>query len=446
MIGNFGEITKIPELKKRVLFTLGMLAVYRLGVFVSTPGIDVVALRNLFESGMGTLFGFVNMFSGGALEHFSIFTLGITPYISMSIIVQVLTPNIPRLDALKKEGESGQRVLTRYTRWGTIVLAIIQSYMISIGLEGQGLVTDPGPMFRFQTMATLCAGTAFMMWLGEQITEKGIGNGISLLIFAGIIARMPTVLYQTIVESKTGQVSPLAVLVVLAFCIATIGAIVFVERSQRKIPIQYPRRMVGKNIAQAQTQYMPLKVNMTGVIPPIFASAFLVVPATVASFSHNETLQDLMQYLAPGKPVYELIFVALIVSFAFFYSAIIFNPTEIAENLKKKGGFIPTVRPGKPTADYLYGVLNRLTFWGAIYISVVCVVPQLFYIGFGTIAFASVFGGTAILIVVSVTLDTANQIDSHIVARNYESFMNRSTKTRGGIGSMGQMRSRLQRR
>lgn len=446
MLGGLGDVGKIPELRKRIIFTLLMLAVYRLGVFVSTPGIDVEALRKLFDTGDGTLFGLINMFSGGSFENFSIFTLGIMPYISVSIIIQVLTPAIPALEALKKEGEAGRRVLTRYTRQGTIILGLLQSLFISIGLEGQGLVLYPGWMFRISTMITLTAGTAFIMWLGEQITEKGIGNGISIIIFAGIIARMPATFASTIALAQTGEIAPLSVLILLAFCVMTIAFIVFVERSHRKIPVQYPRRMVGKNMAQAQTQYMPLKVNMAGVIPPIFASAFLVVPATIASFSANETLQDFMQYLTPGTASYTIIFVALIVLFCFFYTPIIFNPEEVAENLKKNGGFIPTVRPGKQTSDYLYKVLNNLTFWGAIYISAVCIVPQLFYFEMGAQSFAYVFGGTAVLIVVGVTLDTASQIESHIVARNYESFMSKSTKKRGGLGSMSYQRSRLLKR
>lgn len=446
MIGGLGEVGKIPELRKRVLFTLAMLAVYRLGVFVSTPGIDVESLRRMFDTGDGTLFGLINMFSGGALENFSIFTLGITPYISVSIIMQVLAPTIPALAQLKKEGEAGQRVITRYTRYGTILLGLFQGLMIAYGLEGQGLVHAPGWTFRISTMITLTAGTAFIMWLGEQITEKGIGNGISIIIFAGIVARMPEVLFETMTLAQTGEIAPLTVLFLIVFTIATTAAIVFVERSHRKIPIQYPRRMVGKHMAQAQTQYMPLKVNMAGVIPPIFASAFLVVPATIASFSNSEVLQEWMQYLAPGGWVYTLVFVVLIILFSYFYTAVIFNPPEVAENLKKNGGFIPTVRPGKQTADYLYEVLNRLTFWGALYIAAVCVIPQLVYLELGTNAFAYVFGGTSILITVGVTLDTASQIESHIVARNYEAFMSRSTKVRGGLGSMGHMRSRLIRR
>ncbi|MBN8547814.1 MAG: preprotein translocase subunit SecY [Deltaproteobacteria bacterium] len=446
MIGGLGDVGKIPELRKRIFFTLAMLAVYRLGVYVSTPGIDVESLRRLFDSGDGGLFGLVNMFSGGALEHFSIFTLGITPYISVSIILQVLTPTIPALAQLKKEGEAGQRIITRYTRYGTILLGLFQSLMIAYGLEGQGLVHSPGWTFRITTMITLTAGTAFIMWLGEQITEKGIGNGISIIIFAGIVARMPQVLVETLALARTGEIAPLTVLFLFAFSVLTTAAIVFVERSHRKIPIQYPRRMVGKHMAQAQTQYMPLKVNMAGVIPPIFASAFLVVPATIASFSKNEVVQDFVQYMHPGSWIYTIVFVTLIILFSFFYTAVIFNPPEVAENLKKNGGFVPTVRPGKQTADFFYDVLNRMTIWGALYIAAVCIVPQLVYLQLGANSFAHVFGGTAILIVVGVTLDTASQIESHVVAKNYEAFMSRSTKVRGGLGSMSHMRSRLLRR
>jgi len=447
MVAGLGGVGKIPELRKRLFFTLGMLAVYRFGVFVSTPGIDVAALRSQFEAAAGTLFGLVNMFSGGALENFSIFTLGITPYISVSIIMQLLTPVIPTLDALRKEGDSGRKVITRMTRQFTILLAIIQSGMIAYGLEqSSGLVSHPGWVFKLTTIATLTTGTAFIMWLGEQITEKGLGNGISVLIFAGIVARMPSVLASTAELVRQHEISPFAMLFMLAFSIATIYGIVFVERSARRIPIQYPRRMVGKRLAQAQTQYMPLKVNMSGVIPPIFASAFLSMPIMALSFSQNESIQDFLSYIRPGQPLYEVVFVGLIIFFCFFYTAVVFNPDEVAENLKKNGGFIPTVRPGKQTAEYLYMVLNRLTIWGAFYISLVCIVPQLLYLNLGAAAFASVFGGTAVLIAVGVTLDTASQIESMVVARNYEAFMSRSTKLRGGVGSASYTRSRILKR
>lgn len=446
MIGGLGQVTKIPELSKRVMFTIGMLAVYRLGVFVSTPGIDVEALRKMFEFGQGTLFGLINMFSGGALENFSIFTLGITPYISVSIIIQMLTPMVPSLDALRKEGEAGRRVLTRYTRQGTVVLGLVQSLLIAYSLEGQGLVLTPGWTFRISTMLTLTAGTAFIMWLGEQITERGIGNGISIVIFAGIAARMPQEMLNAFALARTGEINPLAVLFMLFFGFVIIYGIVFVERSYRKVPIQYPRRMVGKNMAQAQTQHLPLKVNMSGVIPPIFASAFMVLPTTVAALNPSEALDGVMQYLTPGSGTYELIFAALIVFFSFFYTSVVFNPQEVAENLKKNGGFIPTVRPGKQTADFLYAILNRLALWGALYLSIICILPQVVYRNMGLPGFSYIFGGTAILIVVGVTLDTYSQIQNHLVAKSYENFMNRSTKKKGGMGSMSYQRSRLLRR
>jgi preprotein translocase subunit SecY len=445
MIGGLGNIGKIPELRNRILFTLVMLAVYRLGVFVSTPGIDVEALRSMFNTDDGTLFGLFNMFSGGSLENFSIFTLGIMPYISVSIIIQFITPVFPALEALKKEGPAGQRIITRYTRQGTVALALLQSSFIAKGLQSQpGFVIEPGWQFQIGTMITLTAGTAFIMWLGEQITERGLGNGISVIILAGIVARMPSVFIETIALSKTGEIRPVTILVLIVFCLLTVAGIVFVERCHRKIPVQYPRRSTGANLVP---QYLPLKVNMAGVIPPIFASAFLVLPTTVgAFFKDNEFVTDILTILTPGTLVYTIVFVLLIIVFCYYYTAIIYNPVEVAENLKKNGAFIPTVRPGKQTADYLYGVLNRLTFWGAIYISLICVVPLQVYLNLGVVRFAYVFGGTAILIVVAVTLDTISQIESHIVARNYESFMSKSAKMRGRVGTMSSMRSRMLKR
>jgi preprotein translocase subunit SecY len=438
-------VFQIPELKKRLLFTIGMLAVYRFGVFVSTPGVDVEKIRQMFDSNANTLFGLINLFSGGALEQFSIFTLGISPYITVSIIIQLLTPSFPYLENLKKEGDAGRRIITRYTRQGTILLALVQSYMIARALESKGLAT-PGIGFELITMITLTAGTAFVMWLGEQITERGLGNGTSIIIFAGIAARMPAVFGSTVELARTGEVSPFTILALILFSVLSIYAIVFVERSHRKIPIQYPRRMVGKRMTQAQTQYMPLKVNMTGVIPPIFASAILMVPATIVTVIPGADISAFGKFFTPGSWGYESVFVALIVIFSFFYTAVVFNPTEVADNLKKNGGFIPLVRPGNDTADYLYAVLTRLTLWGAIYISLVCVLPQVIYIGMGASQFAYVFGGTAVLIVVGVTLDTASQIESMLVARNYEAFMSKSSKVRGGIGSASYTRNRLVRR
>jgi len=444
MTQGFWGWSKIPELKKRILFVLSMLAVYRFGIFVSTPGVDVEALQARFDAAQDTILGLVNMFSGGALEQFSIFSLGIMPYISVSIIVQLLTPTIPSWAALKKEGESGQRVLTRYTRQGTIALALVQGAFVAWGLQQGGMVRFPGTMFIVTTAITLTAGTAFIMWLGEQITERGIGNGSSIIIFAGIVARMPEVLLSTVFQARTGELSPITVLVLLFFTVASVAAIVYVERSFRKIPIQYPRRMVGKAMTQAQSQYMPLKVNIAGVIPPIFASAFLVVPATVAQFSTSEKVREAVSLFQPGSWGYTIVFVALIILFCFFYTSLIMNPEEVAENLKKNQGFIPSVRPGKPTEDYLYGVLNRLTLWGSIYISLVCIVPQSVYFGLGAGVFAFMFGGTAILISVGVTLDTFSQIESFIVARNYEMFMAKNSAGKeGGVALMGNSRRRL---
>jgi preprotein translocase subunit SecY len=434
-------VFQIPELRKRLLFTISMLAVYRFGVFVSTPGVDVEKIRQMFESNANTLFGLINLFSGGALEQFSIFTLGISPYITVSIIIQLLTPSFPYLENLKKEGDAGRRVLTRYTRQGTILLALFQSYMIARALESKGLAI-PSFSFELITVVTLTAGTAFVMWLGEQITERGLGNGTSIIIFAGIAARMPSVFGSTVELARTGEVRPFTILFLLMFSLVTIFSIVYVERSSRKIPVQYPRRMVGKRMTQAQTQYMPLKVNMSGVIPPIFASAILMLPATIVTVIPGADMSVFGRIFMPGAWGYEAISVGLIVLFSFFYTAVVFNPPEVADNLKKNGGFIPLVRPGPETADYLYGILNRLTLWGAIYISLVCVLPQVVYLNLGASQFAYVFGGTAVLIVVGVTLDTAAQIESMLVARNYEMFMSKTAKGRGS----GFSRSRLVRR
>ena len=448
-MANMDEVYNVvkgsgSELKKRFLFTLMMLAVYRLGVFVSTPGVNVSLLRSRLGfgengGGDGTVFGLINMFSGGSFENFSIFTLGIMPYISVSIIIQFMTPLFPSLNELKKQGEAGRRIITRWTRQGTVVLALIQSFMIAIGLQRSGLVLNPGPSFVFLTMVTLTAGTAFIMWLGEKITEKGVGNGISIIIFAGIVARMPQVFGQT-VELAKGAVNPLIVCLAILFCIATFFLIVFVERSARKIPVQYPRRMVNSTMAtQKQVQYMPLKLNMSGVIPPIFASSILVIPATIAGFTTNETIRNfLLNYLNPSNFWYNVVFALLIFVFCYYATAMMFNPEEIAENMQKNGGFIPTVRPGKETADFFFDVLNKLTFWGGIYIVIICILPRLVYSKFGLDSFSYVFGGTSILIVVGVILDTMNQIQSILVSRNYEDFMTKASRSKAGIsGAFG---------
>lgn len=445
-MSGLANIGRVPELRTRLFFTLGMLAVYRLGVFVSLPGINVETLRNQFQQSAGTLFGIVNMFSGGALENFSVFTLGVAPYISVSIIMQLLTPVIPTLESLKKEGEAGRKVITRITRQATIGLALIQGYFIAAGLQAStGMVYYDGPEFILVTMFTLTAGTAFIMWLGEQITEKGLGNGISVLIFAGIVAQMPSVLAGTAELVRQHEISALTMVFLLAFCLATIYFIVFVERSSRKVPVQYPKRMVGNRLTQAQTQFMPLKLNMSGVLPPIFAYALLSIPAMTLSFSQNEAVQSILAELSPGQLGYEIVLVVLIMFFAYFYASIIYNPDEVAENLKKGGGFIPSVRPGKQTAEYLESLLGRLTLWGGLYLAVICIVPQLIYFELNAANFAAVFGGTAVLIAVSVTLDTAAQIESIMVSRNYEAFMSKQPKLRG-VGSASYNRSRILKR
>ena len=439
MVGGVSDAAKIPELRRRVMFTIAMLVVYRIGVFVPTPGIDADKLKHLFQQASATLFGIVNMFSGGALENFSVFALGIMPYISVSIIIQLMTTSVKHLEELSKEGDAGRRIITRYTRMGTIVLALVQGTMISIGLEHQGVVAEPGGFFRFKAALTLAAGTAFIMWLGEQITERGIGNGISLIIMSGIVARMPATLIHTF-ELIPDEISPMKMLAVLVFGVAVVAFIVFVERSQRRIPVQYPRRTVGRHMTQASTSHLPLKVNTAGVIPPIFASAFLVFPATIAQFSNVEWMKRAVDWIRPASLGYEIIFALLIIFFTYFYTALVFDPNQIAENLKKNGGFVPTVRPGKDTADFLNRVLSRLTIWGAFYICIVCIVPSLFYLNMGVQNFTYFFGGTAVLIVVGVTIDTFSQIESHIVARNYEGFMN---KKQGKIRNTANVRGRL---
>ncbi len=438
MEGGIQDVAKIPELRKRVIFTLAMLIVYRIGVFVPTPGIDAEKLRRIFEQSSRTLFGMVNMFSGGALENFSVFALGIMPYISVSIIIQLMTTSIKYLEELSKEGEQGRRVITRYTRMGTVVLALFQGTMISIGLESQGVVAEPGAWFRFKAAMTLAAGTAFIMWLGEQITERGIGNGISLIIMSGIVARMPSTLFHTFDLINTGELNAFTLLAIFAFGVAVVATIVYFESSQRRIPVQYPRRAVGRHMTQASTQHLPLKLNTAGVIPPIFASAFLVFPATIAQFSNIEWMKEAANWIQPQSLTYEIIFAALIIFFAYFYTAIVFDPNQLAENLKKNGGFVPTVRPGKDTADFINRVLARLTIWGALYICAICILPSLFYTKMGAAGFSYFFGGTAVLIVVGVMIDTFSQIQSHLMNRSYEDFMKKGPgKVRGGGVAVG---------
>jgi len=420
------NIFKIPELKKRVLFSLGMLAVYRIGCFIPTPGIDRIALASFFKQAQGTLLGLFDMFSGGALERLSVFALGIMPYISSSIIFQLLTVVVPAIEKLSKEGESGRKKIIQYTRYGTMLLSTVQGLGIAIGLEsmrgpaGEMVVPNPGWSFRVLTVITLTAGTAFIMWLGEQMSEKGIGNGISLIIFAGIVARIPTAIGNTFRLVNAGQLSLFVIILVLAVMFAVIAGIVFVERGQRRLPIHYAKRVVGLKTFNAQSSHLPLKVNMAGVIPPIFASSIIMFPATIANFINVPWVQNFSKTLTPGHWVYNIFFVAFIIFFCYFYTAVTFNPVDVAENIKKHGGYIPGIRPGKETSDFMDSVLTRLTFAGAIYISVVCVLPSILI---GKFNLPFYFGGTALLIAVGVGMDTVAQIESHLITRNYEGFL-----------------------
>jgi preprotein translocase subunit SecY len=416
----------IPELRRRVLFTLIMLAVYRMGVQIPTPGINGEALSAFFTQNASTLFGMFNMFSGGALENFSIFALGIMPYISASIIIQLLTVVIPRLEALKKEGPAGNRKITQYTRYGTVFLSIIQGTFIAIGLEGmtgpggEAIVLLPGIQFKLMTVLTLTSGTAFIMWLGEQMTERGIGNGISLIIFAGIVASGPAAIVNSIQLIKAGEISLFFVPFLVLFMLAVIGIIVFFETSQRRIPIQYAKRVVGRKVYGGQSSHLPLKINISGVIPPIFASSIMMFPATIGSFIQVDWVQRISAAMSPGTVYYYVCYVGMIVFFCFFYTAVTFKPDDVAENLKKNGGFVPGIRPGKKTAEFIDKVLTRLTVVGAIYLSTVCVLPTILISQFNIPFF---FGGTALLIVVGVGIDTISQIESHLHMRNYEGFM-----------------------
>ena len=423
---GFGNIFKIPELKKRILYTFALLVVYRIGVHVPTPGIDAVALASFFARAKGTLLGLFDMFSGGALERLSVFALGIMPYISASIILQLLTVVIPHLERLSKEGEQGRKKITQYTRYGTVLLSIIQGFGISVGLEqmtspgGAPVVLYPGWEFRLMTVITLTAGTAFIMWLGEQITERGIGNGISLIIFAGIVARLPTAIANTFKLLSTGEMGIFLIIIMIVFMIAVVGCIIFVEQGQRRIPVQYAKRVVGRKMYGGQSTHLPLKINTSGVIPPIFASSIMMFPATIGSFIAIAWMQNIVSAITPGSIIYEVLFVGLIFFFCYFYTAITFNPDDVAENMKKHGGYIPGIRPGKRTADYIERVLTRITLGGAIYVSAVCVLPSILISKFNVPFY---FGGTALLIVVGVAIDTVSQIESHMLTRHYEGFL-----------------------
>ena len=436
---NFSAFAKASELKSRIWFTLGALVIYRLGTYIPIPGIDPAILQDLFSRNAGGILGMFDMFSGGALGRMTIFALNIMPYISASIIIQLLTAVSPTLEALKKEGESGRKKLNQYTRFGTVLLAAVQSYGIAVGLEGmrggaQSAVLDPGLFFRLVTVMTLTSGTVFLMWLGEQITARGIGNGISLIIMSGIVANLPHALASTLELGRTGAISTVFIIIFLAISVGVVAFIVFMERAQRRILVQYPKRQVGNKMFGGEASHLPLKINTSGVIPPIFASSLLLLPATVANFEANGQsfgwLGEITSYLAHGRPLYMALYVALICFFCFFYTAIVFNPTETADNLRKYGGFIPGIRPGKNTADYLDYVLTRLTVVGAAYLSAVCILPEILISEYSVPFY---FGGTSLLIVVSVTMDTVAQIHSHLLAHQYEGLIKKA-KLRGRRG------------
>ena len=432
---NFGALAKADELKKRIWFTLGALLVYRLGTYSPLPGIDPNAWDKIFNQQSGGILGMFNMFAGGGIHRMAIFALTIMPYISASIIIQLMTTVSPTLEQLKKEGEQGRKMINQYTRYLTVVLAAFQAYGIAIGLEGAGtgsVVADPGWFFRISTVITLTGGTMFLMWLGEQITQRGIGNGTSLIIMSGIVAQLPSAIAGTLELGRQGALSTGLILIVLLMAIAVITFIVFMERAQRRLLIQYPKRQVGNRMFEGQSSHLPLKLNTSGVIPPIFASSLLLLPTTLASFTSTQGsatgwLTTVTTLLSHGRPLFLVLYVALIVFFAFFYTAIIFNPTETADNLKKHGGFIPGIRPGERTAEYIDYVLSRITVIGAAYLAIVCMFPEML------IAYAAVpfyFGGTSLLIVVSVTMDTVAQVQGYLLAHQYEGLIKRS-KLRG---------------
>jgi len=426
---GFGALAKADELKKRLWFTVGALIIYRLGTYLPLPGIDPGALADIFSQQSSGILGMFDMFSGGALSRMTIFALNIMPYITASIIMQLMTAIVPSLEALKKDGEAGRKMINQYTRYLTVLLATVQGYGISVGLESaSGVVDDPGLFFRVTTVVTLVGGTLFLMWLGEQITSRGVGNGISLIIFAGIVANLPTALAGTLELGRTGALSSLLIVLLFVMAAAVIAFIVFIERSVRKILVQYPKRQHGNKVFGGDQSFLPLKINVPGVIPPIFASSLLLMPVSIINLTGGQAggadwLVALNAMLGRGQPLYLLIYVSMIVFFAFFYTAIVFNPEDTAENLRKYGGYIPGIRPGKSTADYLDFVLTRLTVLGAAYLSAICILPELLISKY---AVPFYFGGTSLLIVVTVTLDTVGQIQSHLLAHQYEGLVKKS--------------------
>lgn len=439
-LGGLENIGRAPELRKRILFVLIMLAVYRIGVHIPTPGVNTAALAEFFRSFQGTLIGLFDMFSGRALSQFSVFALGIMPYISASIIIELLTVVWPYLGRLKKEGgQDGRRKLTQYARYGTVVLSLFQGYLIAVGLEGMNVggrdvVIETGMQFRLLTMITLTAGTAFIMWIGEQITERGIGNGISLVIFAGIVEGLPSAVVRTVQQVSGNEISAISAVILLIAMIAIVAAVVFCERAQRRIPVQHAQKMVGRRLMKGGMTHLPLKLNPAGVIPPIFASSLIMFPATLAQLLNNETFKVAADWLTPGSWLYNILYVTLIIFFCYFYTGVTFNPVDVAENMKKQGGFVPGIRPGARTAEYIDRILTRIVMWGAIYVSLICLLPtfvsQYFKVDF-------YFGGTALLIVVGVAIDTMSQIQSHLMNQHYEAFMKRGVSGRNTDPSFG---------
>lgn len=434
---NFGVLARATELKKRLWFVLGALIVYRIGTYIPVPGIDPHILAEIFAKHSGGVLGVFNMFSGGALGRMTIFALAVLPYISASIIIQILTVAVPQLATLKKEGEAGRRKINQYTRYGTVVLAAFQAYGIAVGLEGMtgskgSAVMDPGLFFRFTTAVTLTGGTMFLVWLGEQITARGIGNGVSLIIFTGIITGLPRAIGQTFELGRTGVLSTGMIMLIIVVVLALIYFIVLMERAQRRIPVQYPKRQVGNKLFGGEATHMPLKLNTSGVIPPIFASSLLLFPLTIASFhanGGNEILRTISTYLAHGQPLYIVLYASLIIFFSFFYTSVVFNPAETADNLKKNGGFIAGLRPGQQTAEYFDYVLTRLTMIGALYLAIVCVLPEIFIANY---AIPFQLGGTGLLIVVNVVIDFVTQVQSHLFAHQYEGLIKKA-KLKGKI-------------
>ncbi len=433
-LSGVDNLSRLPELKSKLFWTFLLLAVYRIGIHIPVPGVDSAALADFFESVSNTLFGLFDMFSGGGLRNLSIFALGIMPYISASIIVQLLGVVSPTIKRLQEEGAQGRKKITQYTRYGTVLITLVQGFGIAVGLEsmtsptGAPVVLHAGWAFRGITILTLTAGTVFLMWLGEQMTEKGIGNGISMIIFAGIVAGLPSAIFNTVRLMQAGEITLFLLLFVMAFMIAILAFIVYMERGQRRIPIHYAKRMMGRKMMGGQTTHLPLRINTAGVIPPIFASSILMFPATLASFSNNEILSKFSAYFAPSSIVYNVVYIALIIFFCYFYTAIMFDPKGISENIQKQGGFIPGIRPGTRTREYIDRVLTRITLWGSLYVAAICVLPMILIAQFNVPFY---FGGTALLIVVGVAMDFMGKIESYMISRQYEGLMGKGSKIKG---------------